>query len=86
MLLILSLSDLMQPEYSLRVMLVLMMIIVLLLLVVVLVKKKETTIDCGGAGMWRRWYMVYEEPASHNTFSLQPSLRSQELIFSKSIP
>ena len=46
----------MQPEYSLRVMLVLMMIIVLLLLV----KKKETTIDCGGAGMWRRWYMVYE--------------------------
>ena len=79
MLLILSLSDLMQPEYSLRVMLVLMMIIVL-------VKKKETTIDFGGAGMWRRWYMVYEEPASHNTFSLQPSLRSQELIFSKSIP
>ena len=43
----------MQPEYSLRVMLVLMMIIVL-------VKKKETTIDCGGACMWRRWYMVYE--------------------------
>ena len=58
MLLILSLSDLMQPEYSLRVMLVLMMIIELLL--VLLVKKKETTIDCGGAGMWRRWYMVYE--------------------------
>ena len=53
MLLIFSLSDLMQPEYSLRVMLVLMMIIVL-------VKKKETTIDCGGACMWRRWYMVYE--------------------------
>ena len=77
----------MQPEYSLRVMLVLMMIIVLLLLVL-LVKKKETTIDCGGACMWRRWYMVYEveEPASHNTFSLQPSLRFQEPIFSKSIP
>ena len=37
----------------------LMMIIVLLLLVL-LVKKKETTIDCGGAGMWRRWYMVFE--------------------------
>ena len=49
----------MQPEYSLRVMLVLMMMIVLLL-VVLLVKKKETTIDCGGACMWRRWYMVYE--------------------------
>ena len=85
MLLILSLSDLMQPEYSLRVMLVLMMMIVLLLLVL-LVKKKETTIDCEGAGMRRRWYMVYEEPASHNTFSLQPSLRFQEPIFSKSIP
>ena len=59
MLLILSLSDVMQPEYSLRVMLVLMMIILLLLLVL-LVKKKETTIDSGGACMWRRCYMVYE--------------------------
>ena len=56
---ILSASDLMQSEYFLRVMLVLMMIIVMLLLVL-LVKKKETTIDCGGAGMWRRWYMVFE--------------------------
>ena len=35
-----------------------------MMMIVLLVKTKETTIDCGGAGMWRRWYMVYgvEEP------------------------